>query len=296
MFIIFVCVIMGKIIIELKDVNFRYSTSPVLNLNNINLEINEGEFVGIMGESGSGKSTLIYTFNGLVPHFFKGDFKGSVNILNYNTLDYEIQDFADKVGFLFQNPDFQIFSPDVESEIIFGLENLAIPKNVMDRKLEWVLEEINVKDLRFRDTSALSGGQKQLVSLASILIMKPKILVLDEPTAFLDPIYSDRIFKILKNIQQNGTTIILVTHDAEILGELADRILVISKGGIVGDDTPDNIFSNIDFLNKYKLQPPPITKLFLNLTRGIRFNFNIPVKYENGFNILSELLNDIHKT
>ncbi len=277
-------------IIQLENVNFRYSTSPTINLNDINLDIQEGEFVGIMGESGSGKSTLIYTLNGLVPHFFNGDFEGSVNVMGHNTLDHEIQDFADRVGFLFQNPDFQIFSPDVESEIVFVLENFAVPKNEMQDRLNWILEEVNIKELRFRDTNALSGGQKQLISLASILVMKPKILVLDEPTAFLDPIYSNRIFKILKRINETGTTILLVSHDAEILGELAGRIIVVDKGKIVGNDSPKKIFSDMELINKYKLIPPPITKLFFDLKKRIDFNFEIPVKFSEGIKILSDFL------
>ncbi|MFX1451479.1 MAG: AAA family ATPase, partial [Promethearchaeota archaeon] len=152
------------------------------------------------------------------------------------------------------------------------------------------LDEIGITELITRDTTALSGGQKQLVSLASILIMRPKILVLDEPTSYLDPIYANRIFNILKKIQQSGTTIILVSHNAEILGELAERILVVDKGQIVGNDKPNKIFSNIEFLNKYKLIPPPITKLFLDLKKRINFDFEIPVKFSDGITILNDFL------
>ena len=197
--------------IELKDFSFRYASGKRNALQNLNLTIEDGDFVGIIGNSGAGKSTLTYAINGIVPHHYRGDFYGSVMVNGLDTVDHSPEEIATHVGSVFQDVDAQMVTSMVEDELLFGLENFSVPREEIESRVTEALEQTGIPELRYRDLDTLSGGQKQKVAVAAILALRPRIIVLDEPTGELDPQSSEQIYSLLAQLnRQSGTTIIAV--------------------------------------------------------------------------------------
>ncbi|MHA1340527.1 MAG: energy-coupling factor transporter ATPase [Promethearchaeota archaeon] len=240
-------IIPSKPIISIKDLSFRYLTRNKPSLRNINLKIKQGEFILIIGKSGSGKTTLIRTINGLIPHFYGGELSGSVIVKDMNPMQIPTRTIAKYVGFVFQNPDNQLFMTKVEKEIAFGLENLAIPENEMEEKVRKIIKILNLENLKNKKISTLSGGEKQKIAIAAALAPDPEILILDEPTAELDPYYAELILKIIFDLNQKlGKTIILIEHRIEKIIPYADRIILMDDGQIIADNTPSEFYLNIN--------------------------------------------------
>jgi energy-coupling factor transport system ATP-binding protein len=183
--------------ISIKNLSFRYKGGERNALSGINLDIPEGDFLGLIGSSGAGKSTLTYAINGVAPHHYPGDFYGQVLVNGLDTVDAGAETIARQVGSVFQDIDGQMVASVVEDEILFGLENFGVPRNEIEGRLEEALAAAGIPELRLRDISSLSGGQKQKVVIAAITALKPKIIVLDEPTGELDPFSSRKIFVYL---------------------------------------------------------------------------------------------------
>jgi energy-coupling factor transport system ATP-binding protein len=173
--------------INIENLTFQYKQTKKNALEDINLTIEDGDFLGIIGESGAGKSTLTYAINGIIPHHHRGDYYGSVKIDGEDTFDKKPCDLALKIGSVFQDIDSQMVSSVVEDEILYGLENFSIPREEVETRLTSSLDMVGISHLRYRNIDTLSGGQKQKVAIAAIIALKPKILVLDEPTGELDP-------------------------------------------------------------------------------------------------------------
>ncbi len=253
-----------KSLINVSNVNFAYEDldkNYLINvLKSINLNIESGEFICILGNNGSGKSTLAKHLNGiLLPS------GGKIFIDGLRTSDesktYKIRS---TVGIVFQNPDNQIVSTIVQEDVAFGPENLGIePSEIRDR-VNWALRSVGMLEFKDREIHTLSGGQKQKVAIASILAMKPKCIVLDEPTAMLDPIGRDDIMNVIKYLNEKGISIVLISHFMEEAA-FSNRILVMFKGNIVMDAKPREIFSQIDLLRKYNLNVPKTTELLYKL-------------------------------
>jgi energy-coupling factor transport system ATP-binding protein len=234
-------------IIEVKDLRYTYPNNKSSALKGVNLSINEGEFILLTGPSGCGKTTFSRCLNGLIPHFYSGDLNGSVTVNGLNVLDHATSKLAPNVGLIFQNPDNQIFALTVEKDVAFGLENLGIPKEQMMRDISWALKATGIDHLRNRGTHELSGGQKQRLAIASILAMRPKILVLDEPTSFLDPIGAEKLFEVLETLNiDHRITIILIEHRVDIAAKYANKVVVFGNGGIVNIGSPEDIFLSED--------------------------------------------------
>jgi len=228
--------------ISCKNLSFSYPNSAQLVLNELSLSIQKGESVSIMGANGSGKSTLVQCLNGLlIPSH------GDVIVDGLNTRDQEeIQKIRKKVGIVFQNPDNQIVSTTVEREIAFGLENLRVDPDKMYAIVNQFLKVFNLEHFRNHSPNKISGGEKQLLALASVLAMSPSYLVLDEPTSLLDPfsrrMVLDYIFKKNNNPFQQITSILITQYPAETF--YTDRLLILSNGKILFDDNPDSVFKN----------------------------------------------------
>lgn len=232
-------------VIKIENLSFAYSREPILR--NINLEIERGEFVGIMGPVGSGKTTLLLTLNGAIPNIINGNFKGSVKIFGLDTKKTKVHELARKVGIVFQDPDSQIFSLRVADEVSFALENFGFPKELIEKRVNTALNLLGIRKFIYEDPNNLSQGQRQKLAIASIIAIDPEILLLDEPVASLDYRSSRKIYGFLKKLSKNGKTIIVVEHDAELLAEYASRLLVINEGKIELDGRPENVFINKKF-------------------------------------------------
>jgi len=239
--------------INIKDLSFIYSDSKKKALKNINLNIDDGEFCCILGKNLSGKSTLCYAITGFIPHFFTGKIDGKVLINDLDATNLPLHKIVTIAGLVLQNPFNQLSGEKftVFEEVAFSLENLGFSRNEMMERVGEILKRIKIYDLKDRSPYNLSGGQQQLVSIASVLVMKPKILVLDEPTSQLDPINSKLIFSLVKELNREGITIIIVEHKIEEIVEFADRILLIEDGEILLDESPHEIFKSLKKYENY---------------------------------------------
>ncbi len=246
--------------LEIEDVTFRYEGSKRPALSEVSLEIDRGEFLLIAGLSGSGKSTLLRLLNGLIPHFYRGEMKGRVLVDGIDTREASVAQLSRKVGLVFQNPDNQIVTLRVDREIAFGLENLGLPREEIIRRIDEVLKKLGIEHLRRRSTAELSGGEKQLVAIASVLAMKPDVIVLDEPTSELDPFSSARIAKVLGNLNREGVTVIVAEHRLDLFAPKASRMIVISGGRIVREGHPRELLYKGD-ISLHGVRPPSVVKL-----------------------------------
>ena len=217
--------------IELKDVSFSYYKGPKV-LNNISLNIKKGELILLLGESGSGKTSLVRTINCLVPKFFDGDFKGEVNVLGKPTKDLSMVDLSSMIGTVFQNPRNQFFTLDTTSELAFNLENHGINPELIKSRVFDIFNDLNINHLKDKDVYKLSGGQMQMVAIASACALNPEILVLDEPSANLDRSSISDLIELLKIFKSNKTTVIISEHRLYYLKDLVDRAFYIKDGEI----------------------------------------------------------------
>src|SRR5271157_1290361 len=229
-------------IIETKNLTYTYPGASKPSILDVSINVEKGEFVLITGPSGCGKTTLCRTFNGLVPHFYQGEMKGEISVAGLDTLNHHTYEMAKHVGLVFQNPENQLFSLSVEKDVAFGLENLGVPREEMRRNVDWALQLTGMYDLRERSPHELSGGQQQRVAIASVLAMKPQVLVLDEPTSFLDPLTARKIFEVIHELNRSiGITVVLVEHRLDLTAKYANHIIVMDQGRVLLDGDPHQI-------------------------------------------------------
>jgi energy-coupling factor transporter ATP-binding protein EcfA2 len=233
-------------IVNLQDVTYKYPLTDSPALQNINLQVQEGEFVAVVGPNGAGKSTLCYTLAGFVPHFFKGELTGIVEILGKESHNSTLSEWVLNVGLAFQNPFNQISGAKytVFEELAFGLENIGIPRDEMKTRVADAMKLTGISDLAERSPYSLSGGQQQRVALTSILVMQPKVLVLDEPTSQMDPIGTREVFGVVRRMAERGMTVILVEHKVEWIAQFADRVIALKDGQIFLDGTPAEVLTS----------------------------------------------------
>ena len=229
-------------IIEVKDLGFKYAGTDFYAIRGVNLEIDEGEFVVLAGKSGCGKTTLLRCLNGLIPHFYEGEFEGRVLIDGIDTRECPPHILSQKAGMVFQNPDNQLFALSVEADIAFPLENLGLPREEIKDRVEWALKLLGIEELRKRSPFELSAGQKQKVAIASVLAMKPKILLLDEPTSSLDPVSAKNLIDAIIDLnRRHGLTILISEHRLTHLIPHADKLAIMDGGRIIYFDDPRRI-------------------------------------------------------
>ena len=233
-------------ILTLQNVTYKYPLTDVPVLKNISLQIEEGEFVAIVGPNGAGKSTLCYTLAGFVPHFFKGELTGLVEVAGMVSSQSALDEWVLNVGLAFQNPFNQISGAKytVFEELAFGLENIGVPRDEMKARALEAMELTGIADLANRSPYSLSGGQQQRVALASILVMQPKVLVLDEPTSQMDPIGTREVFGVIRKMAEQGMTVVLVEHKVEWIAQFADRVIALKDGAILLDGTPPDVLTS----------------------------------------------------
>ncbi len=231
-------------IIETKNLTYTYPGGTKPSINGVSIKVKKGEFVLITGPSGCGKTTLCRCFNGLIPHFYQGELKGEITVAGMDTTTHETHAMAKSVGLVFQNPENQLFALSVEKDVAFGLENLGVPREEIRKRVDWALKLTNINDLRERSPHEVSGGQQQRVAIAAVLAMQPEIIVLDEPTSFLDPLSAEKIFEVIHELNKElGITVVLVEHRLDLTAKYADHIIIMDEGKVCFDGDPREILS-----------------------------------------------------
>lgn len=214
--------------VDVKNLSFKYKNSSEKILNNVNLIVNDGESIAILGKSGSGKSTLCNCICGLIPNVYSGEFSGDVFICGNNIKNMNMAQIVTKVGIIFQNPATQLFSPTIEDELAFGPENLCVEREEIKRRMDNILKIINMEKYRFDNPNNLSGGQQQLIAIASVLMLEPQILICDEIMSWIDEDGKKIIENLLLKLKEERKTIIIVDHDLENV-KFADRIIYMGE-------------------------------------------------------------------
>lgn len=268
-------------IIVVENLSYTYPPiapghNPVPVLKNINLIVNKGEFLAIMGPTGVGKTTLCLALTGIVPHFTAGRFSGNVTIAGMNTRKYSAGELSSRVGMVFQDPESQLFNMTIEDELSFGLESRGIPSEQMVKRIDRALNVVHMGHLKERSPFHLSGGQKQRVAIAAILALEPEILILDEPTSALDPIGKEEVFAVVDELRQTrDMTIIMVEQESERIAEFSDRVVILDNHGIRLDDSPQEVFTSMELLHNIGVGVPQVAEIaqLLNKSSGANHRF-----------------------
>jgi energy-coupling factor transport system ATP-binding protein len=275
--------------IEIKNLSYEYEKNkPVLN--NISLDIYEGQMLGIIGQTGCGKTTLVQLIAGLLKSG-----SGTVLVDGDNIFDkkYNRAILRKKVGIVFQYPESQLFEQSVSKDIAFGLKKSGLSKAEKISRIKWAMElmQLDYEKLKDKSPLALSGGEKRKVAIAGVIAVKPKYLILDEPIAGLDPSSRDAFMKMLLELKNSGTAVIMISHNADCLSEYMDRIVVLNNGELVMDSTPNEVYSKVDYLNKMSLGTCSVKDICYKLSqRGIDMPDSI-LKYDDLLDELSSKYN-----
>ena len=248
---------MSEPIVSVKEAKFTYPAG-VSAIKGVSLEIHQGERVALLGPNGSGKSTLILLIAGLLTPE-----KGEISVFGEKTTSKNFQKFRSRIGIVFQDPDDQLFTQSVIEDIEYGPRNLKFPEEVIKERCAHILEDIGISHLKNRPPHRLSFGEKKKVSLATALVLRPELLILDEPTANLD-LHSRRgLIDLLNELNAEGTTIVISTHDVEALPELADRVIVVSHGSLLGGGEMHKVLQDVALFESAGLELPSIARLLL---------------------------------
>lgn len=254
---------MSEPILETQNLTFTYPDGTRA-LKNINMSINKGEKVAVMGANGAGKSTLFSHFNGLTEPT-----SGIVKI-NGNEMKYDkksLLKIRQKVGVVFQNPDDQLFAPTVQEDVAFGPMNLGLDLNEVDKRVEKSLKMVGMEGFEEKPPHHLSGGQQKRVSIAGIIAMDPELMIIDEPTAGLDPQGVDQVLTILNHLNEKGMTLLVSSHNVELITEFANKIFIVHDGEIINEGSTNDVFSNHEILKKAHLRPPKASEILHKLQK-----------------------------
>lgn len=277
-------------IIETRNLAYTYSGRTKPAIEDVSLSIERGEFVVLTGPSGCGKTTLCRCFNGLIPHFYHGELRGEVFVAGLKVSERPIHELACYVGMVFQNPENQLFALSVEKDVAFGLENLGVPREVIRKRVDWALKMTGIYELRERPPFELSGGQQQRVAIASVLAMQPEVIVLDEPTSFLDPLGAKQIFDVIQRLNEElDVTVVLVEHRLDLAAKYATRVIVMNDGKIAMDGEPKEVL-NSERARLLGVGIPKATRLY-QVLRESGFSFSeVPITSEEMVKLLREAL------
>lgn len=277
--------------IQIQDFSFTYKSGETPALQEISLTVPDGGFLGVIGPAGAGKTTLARAIAGMIPHHYPGDFYGSVTVNGLDTVDTSILDLSRLVGTVFQDVESQIISPLVEDEMLYGLENFGVPREEIPGRIDEALERVGITDLRDRSIASLSGGQRQKVAIASIIALKPRILVLDEPTGELDPRSSRQIFSLLKELnEEQGITVILIEQKIMLLCEFASQLAVLSKGRIIRQGETRDVLSHAEELQALGVNCPRVTTLSRLLTEKTGAEQPVCINLDEAENMVRRLI------
>ena len=278
----------SDIILKVEDLYFSYDDEQSHSLNGLSLEIKKGQKIAFLGANGSGKSTFFLCCTGILKPQ-----KGKLFFHNKEVTykKKELLDLRSKIGIVFQDPDNQLFSASVYQEISFGPLNLGHSEEETKKEVEEVIDYLEITPFRHKPTHALSGGQKKQVSIADILVMKPEIIILDEPAAALDPKHTTMVNHIVDQMTQNGITVLMATHDVDYAYEWADEVLLFHEGKVLMHGTPAQVFSNRGVLKQTNLEPPAVLELFESLCRKGILKSSLPLPKK--LNTLEKYISDV---
>ncbi len=278
-------------VIQTENLTYTYPSATKPSIRDVSIKIEKGEFVLITGPSGCGKTTLCRCFNGLIPHFYQGELEGRITVAGLDVLEHPTYEMAKHVGLVFQNPENQLFALSVEKDVAFGLENLGMPREEMQKRVEWALNLTGVYELRERAPHELSGGQQQRVAIASVLAMQPEVMVLDEPTSFLDPLTAKKIFEVIYELNRKlGITVVLVEHRLDLTAQYANHIIIMDEGKIVLDGEPREILGSEE-ARLIGVGIPKATRLYQILKKDdVKLGNNIPLASEEMAMLLREVI------
>ncbi len=281
-------------ILEIKNLSYKYGVGTpfeIAALDNINLRIEKGEMVAIIGHTGSGKSTLIQHFNALLKPSAGSIHLDGKDINESREMSHQARF---RVGLCFQYPEYQLFESTVYKDIAFGPSNMGLDNAEIDRRVRKAAEFVGLKETMFEKSPFdLSGGEKRRVAIAGVMAMEPEVLIMDEPAAGLDPAGRKVILDLIKNYREKtGSTVIIVSHSMEDVASVADRIIVLNKGKIAFNDTVDEVFSHESELCEMGLNIPQITKIFSELKK---FGFNLNSNVYTVDDAAEEILRYLHK-
>ena len=276
-------------IVQANHLSFTYTGASKPSIEDISIGIAPGEFVVLTGPSGCGKTTICRCLNGLIPNFYSGDFAGELIVDGMSVKQHTTAELAPHVGMVFQNPENQLFSLSVERDVAFGPENLGLKREETRKRVDWALDVTGISGLKDKPPYELSGGQQQRAAIAAVLAMQPKVMILDEPTSFLDPKSALEILEVISDLNKKlGITIILVEHRLDIVSKHANRVIVMDNGRIVLDGTPKDVYGEQARLIGIGL--PRVTTLFNLLQRdGIRFA-ETPTTVDEAVDVLRKML------
>lgn len=274
----------------LDQVSYQYPQADSLALHDVSIEIEPGEFVGVIGPTGAGKTTLCLSMNGIVPQFHGGRFFGHISVAGLDTIENAVSVLAQHVGIVMEDPETQLIATSVENEVAFALENLGVSRTDMTQRIKFALSAVRLSGMERRHPHELSGGEKQRLAIAAAIAFRPELLVLDEPTSQLDPAGERDLFAVIRELNQMyGVTVLLASQAAERMAESADRILLLSAGEVVLADSPEAVYSQVNLLAEYGLRPPEVAQA-LHLLRARGFEVpRIPVTLDRGDKILDAL-------
>jgi energy-coupling factor transporter ATPase len=280
-------------LIEVKNVTYTYPSGSKPSIKDVSVRIEKGEFVLITGPSGCGKTTLCRCFNGLIPHFYQGELKGDVIVAGLNVRENPIQKLATHVGLVFQNPENQLFALSVEKDVAFGLENLGVRREEMRTRVDQALSLTGIYDLRERAPHELSGGQQQRVAIACVLAMQPGVMVLDEPTSFLDPLSAQRIFEVIHKLNKTlGITVVLVEHRLDLTARYCNHIIIMDEGKVVLDGDPRGIL-NSEETRLIGVGVPKATRLYHMLREdGMELGDTVPLSSDEMVDVIRQELKE----
>jgi energy-coupling factor transporter ATP-binding protein EcfA2 len=279
-------------IIAARDLGFQYAGSTSKALEDINIVVHQGEFLLLTGPSGCGKTTLCRCLNGLIPNFHPGEMSGELLVDGVSVAAETTSELSRKVGYVFQNPENQLFALTVEKDVAFGPENLGLTREEIRDRVDWAMDAAGTVALKDLAPYELSGGQQQRVALAGVLAMKPSVIVLDEPTSFLDPRTAEEIMGAVDDLRrENGITVIVVEHRLDLVGRYAERIVVMDHGKIVADGSvADVLDAEFDRLSGLGIGIPKVSLLWSLLRRDAFVSERIPTHVESAAKMLSERL------
>ena len=278
--------------IEIKDLSFTYKNSDVEVLKDVNLSIEEGKFTVIMGRTGAGKTTLAMLPNGIIPQLVEGTVKGTIIAAGKDSSKYRVQTMAREIGLVLQDPETQIFGRTVDEDTAFGPRNYLVPRDEIKERIKSALNKVRLDGYEKRQTSQLSGGEKQRLAIAGILAMDPSIIILDEPTSELDPIGREEIYSTMVSLQKDQKkTVVAVEHSSQEISEKADRIVVLSDAHVVWQGSPKDFFRELDLVERYGIKPLPVSKVGWELyKKGVIAKEEIPLTVDDAYSLVLRLL------